>query len=55
MLVSAGGLPGLLGRLIRLPVMRTVAAAAYHLVANNRHRLPGGTPACRLAAPGKDS
>ena len=42
-----GGYP-LLGRLMRLPVARTVADAAYGVVARNRHRLPGGTAACKL-------
>jgi predicted DCC family thiol-disulfide oxidoreductase YuxK len=32
-----------------LPVVRVVAAWVYKLVANNRYRLPGGTPACRVA------
>ena len=47
-LVVAGGVWGLLGRVLGLPVVRTVAEAAYRLVARNRYRLPGGTPACRL-------
>lgn len=47
-----GGAWGLLGRGAGLPVVRDVAAAAYRLVARNRHRLPGGTPACALPPPG---
>jgi predicted DCC family thiol-disulfide oxidoreductase YuxK len=34
------------GRAILLPVVSPLAAATYRLVARNRHRLPGGTPAC---------
>ena len=33
---------------MRLPVMRNLASWGYRLVARNRHRLPGGTPACKL-------
>ncbi len=38
-------------RAMLLPVVSPLAAAAYRLVARNRHRLPGGTPAC---AAGRD-
>ena len=48
LLVLRGGPLGLLGRLILLPGVRAVAAGAYRLVAANRYRLPGGTPACRI-------
>lgn len=34
------------GRLIVLPLISPLAARAYELVAANRGRLPGGTPAC---------
>jgi predicted DCC family thiol-disulfide oxidoreductase YuxK len=34
------------GALILLPGVSSIAAAVYRLVAKNRHRLPGGTPAC---------
>jgi predicted DCC family thiol-disulfide oxidoreductase YuxK len=34
------------GRLLEAPSLAHVAAAGYDLVARNRHRLPGGTPAC---------
>jgi predicted DCC family thiol-disulfide oxidoreductase YuxK len=33
---------------MRLPGIRRVMAWGYALVARNRHRLPGGTPACKL-------
>ena len=37
-----------LGNLIATPPVSWVAALTYHFVAKNRHRLPGGTPACSL-------
>jgi predicted DCC family thiol-disulfide oxidoreductase YuxK len=38
-----------IGRSLTLPGISWVAARAYRLVANNRYRLPGGTPACAVA------
>lgn len=38
------------GRAIVLPGISPLAASAYRLVADNRHRLPGGTPACATPA-----
>jgi predicted DCC family thiol-disulfide oxidoreductase YuxK len=37
-----------LGRLLLLPGISWLAARTYALVAANRYRLPGGTPACKL-------
>ena len=34
------------GALLLLPGVRAVAGVVYRWVARNRHRLPGGTPAC---------
>jgi predicted DCC family thiol-disulfide oxidoreductase YuxK len=48
LLIDAGGAWRPLGLLVRLPPFRWIAAGVYHLVAMNRHRLPGGTPACVL-------
>jgi predicted DCC family thiol-disulfide oxidoreductase YuxK len=48
LLVSRGGLFGVLGRVMLLPGIRSVAAWVYKKVADNRYRLPGGTPACRV-------
>ncbi len=45
-LVTAGRGWRLLGRAIALPGISQLAAVVYRLVADNRHRLPGGTPAC---------
>ena len=36
-----------LGRVLLVPPLSWLGAAAYPLVARYRHRLPGGTPACR--------
>ncbi len=33
---------------MRLPGIRAIAAWGYRVVARNRHRLPGGTPACEM-------
>lgn len=41
-----------LGRLIDLPGVRRIAAVGYRIVATHRHRLPGGTAACRMDQPG---
>ncbi|HET7053985.1 MAG TPA: DCC1-like thiol-disulfide oxidoreductase family protein [Solirubrobacterales bacterium] len=48
MLGSAGAPWRLAGRVLVLPGVAWLAARAYRAVAANRHRLPGGTPACRL-------
>jgi predicted DCC family thiol-disulfide oxidoreductase YuxK len=48
-LSTAGPLWKIFGRLITLPGISWLAARAYRLVANNRYRLPGGTPACAVA------
>lgn len=44
-----------LGQLMDLPPVRPLAAAVYRLIARNRHRMPGGSPACALPPPGYDS
>ncbi len=43
---TAGAFWRIAGRAILLPGVSSLAAASYRLVARNRHRLPGGTPAC---------
>jgi predicted DCC family thiol-disulfide oxidoreductase YuxK len=37
-----------LGNLLRTPPFSAAAAVGYQLIARNRSRLPGGTPACAL-------
>lgn len=48
LLVDAGSYWRPLGRLLDLRPIRWMAGRAYRLIARNRHRLPGGTAACRL-------
>ncbi|MGW6913628.1 thiol-disulfide oxidoreductase DCC family protein [Kitasatospora sp. NPDC054939] len=48
LLMRTGGAWAYLGGLLALAPVRPVAGAAYRWVARNRHRLPGGTPACEL-------
>lgn len=45
-LKSAGGIWEIAGRAMLLPGISAAAAKVYRLVAANRHRLPGSTPAC---------
>ena len=42
------GWPSALGGLMLVLPFRWLAAGVYRLVARWRHRLPGGTPACRM-------
>ncbi|GII92768.1 thiol-disulfide oxidoreductase DCC family protein [Sinosporangium siamense] len=50
-LLLAAGLPwSPLGAITRVPPFRWLAHGIYRLIANNRHLLPGGTPACSLPA-----
>jgi predicted DCC family thiol-disulfide oxidoreductase YuxK len=48
LLLDAGGWWAIPGRLALTPPFSWVAALLYKVVADNRHRLPGGTPACAL-------
>ncbi len=50
-LSNAGWIGRLIGRAVLLPGISWMAARAYRLVADNRHRLPGGTPACLREGP----
>ncbi|WP_428985933.1 thiol-disulfide oxidoreductase DCC family protein [Streptomyces pyxinicus] len=50
LLSSARGVWPVAGAVLRLPPVRWAAHGVYRLVARNRHRLPGGTPACALPA-----
>jgi predicted DCC family thiol-disulfide oxidoreductase YuxK len=51
-LSTAGRIWRIVGRMALLPGISWLAAKAYRLVARNRYRLPGGTPACALPAAG---
>ncbi|MEU5881699.1 DCC1-like thiol-disulfide oxidoreductase family protein [Spirillospora sp. NPDC047279] len=48
MLVDAGGVWRPLGLIAQVPPFRWLAHGLYRLIAANRGRLPGGTPACAL-------
>lgn len=48
LLLDAGRGWWLLGAVMRLPGIRWLSGVAYRWVAKNRHRLPGGTPACDI-------
>jgi predicted DCC family thiol-disulfide oxidoreductase YuxK len=47
-LIDSKTLWSLAGYVLKWPVVTSVAFVVYHWVAKNRHRLPGGTPACAL-------
>ncbi|HEU5222700.1 MAG TPA: DUF393 domain-containing protein [Candidatus Lumbricidophila sp.] len=36
------------GVVLGMPIIRNIAEVGYRVVARNRHRLPGGTPACAM-------
>jgi predicted DCC family thiol-disulfide oxidoreductase YuxK len=40
------------GAAMRIPPVSWLAAIVYDVIARNRHRLPGATPACRLPGQG---
>lgn len=48
-LSTAGRTWRIIGRTILLPGISWLAAKTYRLVAANRYRLPGGTPACAVS------
>ena len=47
-LIAIGGLWRVAGHLLLVPPISWVAALVYALVARYRHKLPGGTVACRV-------
>ena len=51
LLMASGPLWSLVGRALLLPVISPLAARVYALVADNRGRLPGGTPTCAVRPP----
>ncbi len=52
-LLGAGRGWAIIGHLLRAPVLSSIAGWAYRWIARNRHRLPGGTPACSLGPDGR--
>jgi predicted DCC family thiol-disulfide oxidoreductase YuxK len=47
-LIAAGRGWKPVGALMLIPPFSWLAALSYFVIAKNRHRLPGGTPACKL-------
>lgn len=43
------------GRVLKAKPVLWVAWPVYRWIARNRHRMPGGTPACSLRSPGSSS
>jgi predicted DCC family thiol-disulfide oxidoreductase YuxK len=54
MLSSAGRIWKIVGRAVLLPGISWMAAKVYRVVATNRHRLPGSTPACAATDGGRN-
>jgi len=48
LLARAGGTWRWVGAILGAPIIRWGTELGYRLIAANRHRLPGGTPACAL-------
>jgi predicted DCC family thiol-disulfide oxidoreductase YuxK len=51
---TAGRIWKITGRMMLLPGISWMAAKIYRLVADNRYRLPGSTPACRVHPCGRN-
>lgn len=47
-LIHGGRGWAILGRLMLVPGVRSIAGVVYRWVAQNRHRMPGGTAACSV-------
>jgi predicted DCC family thiol-disulfide oxidoreductase YuxK len=47
-LSEIGGVWTVVGRALLMRPVRTIAAVLYRLIARNRHRMPGGSAACRV-------
>jgi predicted DCC family thiol-disulfide oxidoreductase YuxK len=47
-LIHGGTGWALMGRVLLVPVVRRCAGLVYRWIANNRHRMPGGTPQCSM-------
>ena len=51
LLIQPNALLKLLGAVMVMPGIDPISAKVYDWVAANRHKLPGGTPACKLPRP----
>ncbi len=50
-LIATGGFWRVLGHISIVPPVSWVGAVVYRVIARYRHRMPGGTPACRINQP----
>ncbi len=48
LMIQRNPLIRLVGRVVNSKALEGISALAYDWVAKNRHRLPGGTPACKM-------
>jgi predicted DCC family thiol-disulfide oxidoreductase YuxK len=48
LMIQRNPLVRLVGRVVNSKALDGISARAYDWVAKNRHRLPGGTPACKM-------
>jgi predicted DCC family thiol-disulfide oxidoreductase YuxK len=48
LMIQRNPLIRLVGRVVNSKALDGISARAYDWVAKNRHRLPGGTPACKM-------
>jgi predicted DCC family thiol-disulfide oxidoreductase YuxK len=51
LLIQPNALLKLLGAVMVMPGVDPISAKVYDWVAANRHKLPGGTPACKMPRP----
>ena len=51
LLIQPNALLKLLGAVMVMPGIDPISAKVYDWVAANRHKLPGGTPACKMPRP----
>ena len=47
-LIARGGPSRILGNIVLSPMVRPAARFVYKRIAKNRHRMPGGTAACKI-------
>lgn len=48
LLIDSGRVWLVIGVILKLPLIRTLARVVYYWIAKNRHRLPGGKPECKM-------
>lgn len=48
LLIDSKTVYGVLGVILKLPLVKPLARRVYYWIAKNRHRLPGGKPECKM-------